>query len=130
MLISESFQTNREKYAWAAGLFNGEGSTYLKIANKKDPYIAISIGQKNREVLDIFHEIFEFVGTVSNPDKFDCHRFRCSGAKAEEILEKMAPWLSIEKASQYEQVRARMRIFRLEHYASVLGTSLDKISVG
>jgi len=58
---------NREQLAWAAGFFEGEGSTSLNRNKHLDGrgYIGLSVSQKDREVLDRFHAAIGGLGNVT-----------------------------------------------------------------
>lgn len=128
LLERESFKSDREGYIWAAALFNGEGTTYQRHANKgKQTYVTITIGQKNREVLDIFREVMGFLGSIHGPGKDNCHRYTASGKTAELLIERMSPWLSIEKRSQAQLVFDKVNRFYLEQYASTLNIDPDSL---
>lgn len=64
---------NREELAWAAGLWDGEGSTSFGArtlaGGKVKRYIRMSMAQKadNRQVLDRFHAAIGGLGVVSHP---------------------------------------------------------------
>lgn len=57
---------NREELAWAAGFFDGEGSTSLSKYRSQptSPGLAVSIGQIGREALDRFQRAVEGLGRV------------------------------------------------------------------
>lgn len=63
---------NREELAWAAGLFDGEGSIYIRKEKAKTSdrilkYIQIDIGQTDRQVLDRFQKAVNGLGKVYGP---------------------------------------------------------------
>lgn len=60
-------------FAWAAGLFDGEGSTsVLKAQRDKYAYVRMNVPQKYREVLDKFLSIVN-VGKIYTHKKRDMH---------------------------------------------------------
>lgn len=64
-------EIDREALAWAAGFFEGEGSTYIgQHARRRRGYLKMSIGQKHREALDRFHAAIGGLGNVTfNPSR-------------------------------------------------------------
>lgn len=107
-------RSDPEGLAWAAGVFNGEGSTFLRKANGgKQRYTALSIGQNDREILDIFKEIVES-GNVNGPDKTGIYRFNASGIVAEKIIYDLSPWLSLQKTEQALKVLNEVERFNTE----------------
>ena len=61
---------NREELAWAAGLFDGEGSVHIHPMPKQGtgPTIYLQVGQKDRRVLDRFHAAVK-VGAIEGPHR-------------------------------------------------------------
>jgi hypothetical protein len=59
--------------AWAAGLFDGEGSTsILKAQRDKYAYVRMNVPQKYREVLDKFMTVVQ-VGKIYKHNSRDMH---------------------------------------------------------
>lgn len=108
--------TMREDYAWAAGLVDGEGSFYANPVAAWAP--RLSIGQKDREVLDRFQTLFPFAKLnvyekhtkTPNGDHhygafFD---LKVNGfEKTQAVFAAIWPWLSTAKR---EQAKAAFRI--------------------
>jgi hypothetical protein len=89
------------EYAWAAGLFDGEGSTsILKAQRDKYAYVRMNVPQKIREVLDKFHSIVQ-VGKIYKHNKRDMHSLDIY--KQEDVvscLNMLWPYLSEVKKTQ------------------------------
>ena len=103
---------NREELAWAAGFFDGEGSTYL------DPRPRLSISQNDVVTLERFRDAVG-LGTVHVQSaiygraKKPVHQFRISGWRPVQAAVAMLwPWLSPIKKAQasraLNQDRARV----------------------
>lgn len=86
---------------WAAGFFCGEGTTWVR-KQKNGLYRAccISIGQKNREVLDRFQEAVKCGSVYPENVQKDFWKYTANGEKAVQILSSIWPGLSIEKREQ------------------------------
>lgn len=95
--------------AWAAGFFDGEGSTILgrQRPGKGKPFIRISISQKEREALDKFRNAMR-VGKVYGPygraDQGFAFHYVALGDKAHYALLLMWPHLGELKRFQAEVV--------------------------
>jgi hypothetical protein len=108
--------TNQEKYAWAAGFFEGEG--YIGAAKcRGGQYVRIVIGQVDREVLDRFHRIFG-VGRVLGPYvktnhpewrrifRYEVYKY----SEVKDVAKKMWPFLGKVKREQVSRsIRAAMQ---------------------
>lgn len=112
----------REKLAWAAGFFDGEGTTgcrkaYSKeytrldgsVANYESSNIAIQISQVDRSNLERFYDAIGGLGSIEGPykDKREnaspIHMWRASGTNTvQSIIESMWPWLGEAKRKQAE----------------------------
>ena len=89
--------------AWAAGLFDGEGSTFVWKGNRRRDYgsIRVAVGQSHDpEVLRRFQQAVS-LGRVYGPyggeRKFQYHASNREGC---EVLRKLAPYLSGPKKKQ------------------------------
>lgn len=96
--------------AWAAGFFDGEGSTY---ANRNTPRVAI--GHVDRRPLDRFLAAVG-VGSVTGPYDHNTKKnpkwrphytYQAYGDKAIKVLDALWPYLSAPKREQAERVLAR-----------------------
>ena len=87
--------------AWAAGLFDGEGSTsVLKAQRDKYAYVRMNVPQKLREVLDKFLSIVQ-VGKIYKHNKRDMHSLDIyKQADVEDTLNLLWPYLSEVKKKQ------------------------------
>lgn len=88
--------------AWAAGIYEGEGSA---------GYSGISVSQSDRWILDRFKELFG--GTVSYERSIEMHFWRASGARARGFLMTiygfLSPWRRIKAADAIRMVGSRPR---------------------
>ena len=91
---------NREELAWAAGFFDGEGSTSLAVG-KKNKLPRISISQKKSECLYKFRRIVGF-GNVYGPLRdYNIHVYSIQNAKGiDTTLTLLWPHLSEVKREQ------------------------------
>lgn len=112
----------REKLAWAAGFFDGEGHTgctqaYSKEYEKVDGAVSIltsdrismQVSQVDLKCLERFVDAIGGVGTINGPykDKRETsspiYMWRVSGVnRVELVIEKLWPWLSDVKKKQAE----------------------------
>lgn len=93
--------------AWAAGFFDGEGSTCLRLhrpkrlGNSPNPVLYLCVSQKDRRALDRFRAALGGVGSIYGPDKrAGIHRFQVGQRKARRAVELMWPWLGEVKREQ------------------------------
>ena len=105
---------DKEQVAWAAGFFDGEGTTYLRTRKGKGNrnYVCptIRIGQSgDPEVLHKFKNIFG-IGRVNGPFKYregrkPIYQYSCDSYKsAIPIIKAMWPYLSNVKKLQASKV--------------------------
>lgn len=98
---------NREELAWAAGFFDGEGSTFA------DPRPRLGVSQNDLFVLERFRDAIG-MGTISVHDKVygrakkPVHQLRVNGWRAvQAAIAMLWPWLSpIKKAQATKVLRA------------------------
>lgn len=99
---------NRVDCAWAAGLFDGEGSINSQIRVQHSDgvlryirFINLSIGQKYPEVLDRFHGVVKLGKVYRYPDR-SSNRFsyRVTGPKAILVFNSIESQLTIRKRVQ------------------------------
>ena len=108
--------------AWAAGFYDGEGSTFAHVQRpgigrrNSSGYVAIkiSISQTDRRPLDRFLNAVK-LGYVNGPYEVAAPKkgkaaylYRASGKEAEEVLELLSPYLSDPKCEQIENAKARI----------------------
>lgn len=122
-----------EALAWAAGLFDGEGSFSSHRAYNGNYYPHASIGQAHREVLDRFM-LSVGLGKVYGPyaptglSKKQWWQYHCSGALGvHSLLERLRPWLGTIKTNdgdrvlrQYLENQDRRRIYTVEQRSEML----------
>jgi hypothetical protein len=93
--------------AWAAGFFDGEGSTYVQRCST----IRIAIGHVDRRPLDRFRAAVR-AGNVTGPydynkkknPKWACHYpYQAYGANAAWVMEQLRDFLSEPKLEQWER---------------------------
>ena len=101
--------------AWAAGLFDGEGSTtVLKTQRDRYSYVRMNVPQKDRRVLDKFLSVV-CAGTIYKANTRDIHSLDIyKQADVEHTLNLLWPYLSEIKKEQalraYAQVEASRAI--------------------
>lgn len=111
--MNDSFIPNRENLAWAAGLFDGEGTIY---SNSR--LILLAVGQVDREVLDEFHTAVGNIGRVSgpytssNPNAQLSYRYTASKYETvQAVIAMLWPFLKTVKRKQAEKA--------LKNYVSI-----------
>jgi len=88
--------TNTHELAWAAGFFDGEGTTYADKAHS----IFISVGQKNPALLYRFNSAIWNLGKVYGPYN-NCYSLRVTTfAKVQQVMVLLWPYLGEEKRAQ------------------------------
>ena len=87
--------------AWAAGFFDGEGSTsLLKAQRDKYSYIRMSVSQKNPDCLHRFKNAVG-KGKIYKSNTRDVHSWDCyKHDEVLEVLNKLWPFLSEQKKEQ------------------------------
>jgi hypothetical protein len=97
--------------AWAAGLFDGEGSTNIENANSKRrlpsgrprdyPNLRVNVGQdKDPEVLHRFQAAVDGIGNIYYAKGYDKYNWMARGDDALRVLEILWPYLSGPKKAQ------------------------------
>lgn len=110
------FQTRREQLAWAASLFNGEGST----GSYRRHRAIVTLSQGDRWVLDQFRSAVMDLAEVRGPYKVNgptpgrAYKPRYTFAvqtfeKCQAIIAMLWPWLSPEKRAQAAVAFGRVR---------------------
>ena len=97
--------TLKEKRIWAAGFFNGEGSTgTFKMDNHGHKYCRATVSQTDLPVLQQFHEAVEvgkIVGLYQIKQNKPIWAWNANGyEQASEALFRIWPWLSQPKREQ------------------------------
>lgn len=97
-------QKSRLEPAWAAGFFDGEGTTNCVIMKGGHRSLSLTIGQVNRDNLFRFKVAVGEIGTVSRPysknHKRPISRFRAYGKDAHAVIIRLWPYLGEEKREQ------------------------------
>lgn len=82
--------------AYAAGLFDGEGSVTINSPQKNRGYtLFVSVSQKNRLITDWLHELWP--GYLGYNKRNDIHRWMLSSRKGSSFLETILPYLKGKK---------------------------------
>ena len=102
--------------AWAAGLFEGEGSISATPERRNVPhgsvwrYIRLSLGSTDEDVVRRFHEVAG-CGSVGGPYQYKAERkphwqWSATGAKADAFLEEILPLLGERRQRRAAEVRS------------------------
>lgn len=95
---------NREKLAWAAGLYDGEGSTYIGLSHGRSK-IHMCVAQKDRRVLDRFKEAVGNLGKVHGPYDHGMHYWRAASFEScQATIGLIGTFLGPVKREQIEKV--------------------------
>lgn len=89
--------------AWAAGFFDGEGTTSCATQNSGSRSLMLSVAQVNRNSLERFQVAVDGVGNISRPyDRGNrpISIFRAYGPEAVRCAQALWPFLSREKQDQ------------------------------
>ena len=94
--------------AWAAGLWDGEGSAGAYRMGQRLPIMKLSLSQTNQEIVDRFFAAIGHVGRVYGP--YPPHNtgrqpfwiWQLVGARSEEVMDRLWPYLSSPKRLQYD----------------------------
>lgn len=102
---------NREDLAWAAGFFDGEGSTLLT-KNHGKYYARLSVTQCHQEVLQKFQRIVN-LGQIAGPHvmkqsqrKDMYYWYVCGFEQTQAVIAFLWEWLGTEKREQAKRVLA------------------------
>lgn len=93
-------ESMKSELAWAAGFFDGEGTSYVARhgRNRQHRRICITVSQKDRRPMDRF--VAAVGGHVRENRLYVWHE---SSARAIEAMEKLWPYLSEPKREQWLQ---------------------------
>ena len=110
---------SREDFAWAAGLFEGEGSIIPTTKNGAQ----LVLGMCDRDVVDRFAAICGcgtiYVQQRRNPKHSDAHRWVASRRfEVEDVLLALMPWFGDRRAAKAAEI--------LKRVANNLGPGKDK----
>lgn len=121
-MFDRSEERPSEDLAWAAGLFDGEGST-LSTGPWDTPQVVVpQSGPEDAapEVLTRFHHVFA-LGSINGPHMSSRQaekpkwRYVASGPRALTVLDRLWPFLGAVKRQQAEAVIARYRSHPTPH---------------
>lgn len=102
----EEYVASETELAWAAGFFDGEGTTsVLKTQRDKYAYLRMSVSQKQRECLERFLNIVQkgkiYKGNTREIHSWDCYK----KDDVEDVLTYLWPYLSQIKKEQAQKAR-------------------------
>lgn len=99
--------TKKENLAWAAGFFDGEGSSgCYRVGKYETFYLRLSIAQNDRKVLDKFQKTVG-LGSVLGPynGKGNSHPYYSFQVQSVELVKQVMdliwPWLGVAKKEQF-----------------------------
>lgn len=109
---------NKLELAWAAGFFDGEGSSKpiwyhykTKKGEKKNPTrnVCLTVCQSNLEPLERFKKAVNDIGRINGPYQYKPNKrpywvYSTSCASAREVFKLLKPYLSSIKVKQFETV--------------------------
>jgi hypothetical protein len=119
-MTNDPSSKQREELAWAAGFFDGEGHVGFL---QRTCDMQIGISQNTREVLARFQAAVG-LGHVNGPYKSPWaknpyYTFNLGGHRGVvQVMERLAPWLSLPKLEQYRNVRAKVEMGRAARKAT------------
>lgn len=114
---------NREELAWAAGFFDGEGSTGFRRQHKRAGQMRLSISQVDRRSLDRFRAAVGEIGSVLGPyhKRYGANGVRsiydfstASFEKVQAIVALLWTWLGAAKREQAREVLLAFRAIEQE----------------
>jgi hypothetical protein len=121
--------TDTHELAWAAGFFDGEGSSSLNVQRDGRKTTALSIGQTNREPLDKFDRATSNIGAVGgpyqpkNPKHTPWYRWSTGGLEnCQLVMDMLWPWLCSIKREQWDVAKQGL----LEYKEELLQTQMEK----
>ena len=97
--------TTNRGIAWAAGLYEGEGSLCMSSRG----YPKISLGMTDREPVEWFKETlgFGYIYTTTHAGRKDMHRYETAGwDRVEQVCAWFSPYLSPRRLARFEEVLA------------------------
>lgn len=111
--------TRAEALAWAAGLFEGEGSISPHKAQnvphgKRWTYVRLAIGTTDEDVLLRFFEIAQ-CGSLCGPYQYIEGRkphwqWSVTGVKADRLLDELLPFLGERRQARAAEVRSLVHV--------------------
>jgi hypothetical protein len=105
-------RTRNEQVAWAAGLFEGEGSMYpyRDSKNKERQYPRLDLASTDEDVVRDFARIVDgrsVYGPIQRGNKKPFWRWQATGKPAEEVLALFAPYLGERRTARMNEVLAQ-----------------------
>jgi hypothetical protein len=91
--------------AWAAGIYEGEGTCSTKRKGAKA--FSVTVSQKDPELLYRLRDWFGGSVICFSNGKFDCHRWAVSGDRSRVFLACIYPFLTSRRKSQIDSTSAR-----------------------
>ena len=92
--------------AWAAGFIDGEGCIRASYNGAKIRYLYLTVGQKNRPLVDKLIGIFG-VGSIhhspARPTSSEAHVWTCTSRRAFHGLSLVWPWLGEQKKADFKR---------------------------
>lgn len=109
--------------AWAAGFFDGEGNTYVRVPTGRDyGYVVVSVGQCDPRPLERFQEAVN-AGHVYGPydhkgkNNSPVWRWQANGWEARRVLAQLSWFLSRPKYEQAVEASQKARYGRITQCA-------------
>lgn len=103
--------------AWAAGFFDGEGTSTSCRNKNQAAYPRLHVHQKDRRTLDRFHAAIGFRGSVGHRRSDGCYAWQASCNLGRSVMMLLWPYLSEAKKEQWFRVLDRMDEFNVQWYA-------------
>lgn len=103
LFVKEEFVEYKEQLCWAAGFFDGEGTTsVLKAQRDKYAYLRMSVSQKDPTLLYKFQDIFKCGRVYRN--KRGIHSWDCyKKENVVSVLSSLWPYISDQKKAQAQK---------------------------
>lgn len=91
--------TERELLIYLAGYFDGEGCVSVQKATKKYPYLQVQVASGDKEIIEKYFEVFGgHLYKEKGGTNRQLYRWTIGGAKAQEVLKILLPFLFAKKA--------------------------------
>lgn len=112
------------EYAWCAGLFDGEGSTYILIPNKKWKYrsirmsIAQAVDSDNLDIPRVLQRFITVIGNIGRIYREDrtkgkmVYKWQCSANDCILVFSLLKPYLTEEKVKQYLKCLDEVKLYK------------------
>jgi hypothetical protein len=112
--------TDTHELAWAAGFFDGEGSSSMNQHKRRWKSAVVSMGQTDREPLDRFDRATSNIGAVRGPypmagNRRPMYEWRVIGIdQCQLVMDMLWPWLCSIKREQWTTVSQAVRLHKQE----------------